>query len=109
MYAAIAIVVVLVVFGPILWQIPKAIWPVRLNRSATRFTGLYRRWKVETITGRVSDHQSSTSSRTIGHGTAYGSWGVISVSDGRRQFRTDYDSFFLTDAAGATHTIRTAN
>lgn len=110
MYTAIAIVAIVVVFGPILWQIPKAVWPVRLNRSATRFTGLYRRWKVETITGRVSDHQSATASRTMGHITAYDSGGgVISVSDGRRRFETNYDSFYLTDAAGTTHTIRTAN
>lgn len=110
MYTAIAIVVIVVVFGPILWQIPKAVWPVRLNGSATRFTGLYRRWKVQTITGRVSEHQSATASRTMGHVTAIDAGsGIITVSDGRRRFHTNYDSFYLTDAAGTTHTIRTAN
>jgi len=109
MTTALAIVALIVVFGPILWQIPKALWPVRLDGSATRFTGLYRRWTVQTFTGRVSDHQSGTSSRTIGHVTAYDSGGVISVSDGRRRFETNYNSFNLTDARGGVHPIRTAN
>jgi hypothetical protein len=108
-YEAIAIVLLVVVFGPVVWQIPKALWPARLNRSATRFTGLYRRWKVETITGRVGGHESGSSSRTIGNVTAYASGDVITVSDRRHHFQTDYDSFFLTDADGATHAIRTAN
>jgi hypothetical protein len=109
MTTVIAIVVVVVLFVPILWQIPKAVWPVRLNRSGTRFTGLYRRWRVKTVIGRVSDHQSGSSSRTMGHITAYDYGGVISVHDGRRRFQTQYDSFNLTDASGATYPVRTAN
>jgi hypothetical protein len=108
-YTAIAIVALVVVFGPVLWQIPKALWPPRLNRSATRFTGLYRRWKVDTITGRVSDHRSGTASRTVGGIDLHDSGSVISVSDRRHTFTTELDSFYLTDAAGATHPIRTAN
>jgi hypothetical protein len=104
-----AVIALIVVFVPVAWQIPKAFWPVRLNGSATRFTGLYRRWNVETFIGRVSDHQSGTSSRTTGHLTAYDAGGVISVSDGRRSFSTNFNSFNLTDADGVTHAIRTAN
>jgi len=119
MVTIIAIVVTVVVFGPILWQVPKALWPVRLNRSATRFTGLYRRYAVDTITGHASGQKSSTSSRTAGGtsggtvtGTISGNGfvvGNITAPTEGQTFSTLHDTFYLTEADGTTHAIRTAN
>jgi hypothetical protein len=119
MATLVAVLLLIVAFGPILWQIPKALWPLRLNRSATRFTGLYRRYAVDTITGHASAHASSTSSRTIGgtsgghvsgwlsdSGTFYGS---VSAPNAGHTFSTLHDMFYVTEADGTTHAIRTAN
>jgi hypothetical protein len=115
----IVIVLMIVAFGPILWQVPKALWPLRLNRSATRFTGLYRRYAVDTITGHASGHTSSTSSRTIGgtsggtvNGTISGDGTIfasISAPTAGHTFSTLHDMFYVTEADGTTHAIRTAN
>jgi hypothetical protein len=114
----IVIVVMIVAFGPILWQVPKALWPLRLNRSATRFTGLYRRYAIETITGYASGHASSTSSRTIGgrsggtvNGTISGDtiFASISAPTAGHTFNTLHDMFYVTEADGRTRAIRTAN
>jgi hypothetical protein len=111
------VAVFVAVFVPILWQIPKAFWPVRLNRSATRFTGLYRRYAVDTITGYASGHASSSSSRTLGGSSGHVSgWiggdgtfsGTVGAPTGHT-FNTLHDMFYVTEADGTNHAIRTAN
>jgi hypothetical protein len=113
----VVVAVIIVVFVPILWQIPKSFWPVRLNRSATRFTGLYRRYAVDTVTGYASGHESSSSERTFGaSGGQVSGWvgsdgsftGSVSTRTGKT-FNTLYDKFYLTTADGTTQTITTAN
>jgi hypothetical protein len=110
-------VISVVVLIPILWQIPRTFWPVRLNPTGTRFTGLYGRYSVDSFTGYVSDVQDWTDKMTVGSVSASTSGTVIgnsvmastTVHDGRRTFSTFHDGFFLTDEAGRTRTIDAAN
>jgi hypothetical protein len=102
---------------PILWQVPRTFWPVRLNPSGTRFTGLYRRYSIATFTGYASAVRTWTETRT--HGSVRGhTSGVVSgggvtatttVSDNRRTFTTYHTGFFLTDQTGATRDVDAAN
>lgn len=110
-------VIAFVALCPVLWQVPRTFWPVRLNADGTRFTGLYRRYSVETFTGYVSDVRESTSEKTVGSvsastfGTAIGNTyqGTTTISDGRRTFTTFYTDFFLTDQAGKSRTVSAVN
>jgi len=102
---------------PILWQVPRTFWPVRLNASGTRFTGLYRRYSIATFTGYASGVRTSTETRThgsvTGHTTGVASGSGISAttsfSDNRRTFTTYHTRFFLTDHSGATQDVDAAN
>ena len=102
---------------PILWQLPRTFWPLHLDATATRFTGLYRRYSIDTFTGRVSNVQRSTDSQTIGSVTAHTSGMVIggtytgttSISDNRKTFKVHHTQFFLADQTGATRTVDAVN
>ena len=106
-----------IVMVPVLWQVPRTFWPVRLNADGSRFTGLYRRYCVETFTGYASDIRESTSEMTVGSvsaqttGMAIGGTysGSTTVYDGRRTFTTFYTRFFLTDGAGKSRTVDAVN
>jgi hypothetical protein len=102
---------------PILWQLPRTFWPLHLDSTATRFTGLYRRYSIDTFTGHVSNVQTSADTQTIGSVTAHTSGMVIggtysgttTVSDNRKTFKVDHTQFFLADQSGATQTVDAAN
>ncbi len=110
-------VIAFIVLLPVLWQVPRTFWPVRMNSAGNRFTGLYQRYSVETFTGYVSDVKDWTDKMTLGSVTGQTSGMVIgnSVSatttyhDGRRTFTTFHDGFFLTDAAGRSRTVDAVN
>jgi hypothetical protein len=109
------IVIGFIVLFPVLWQVPRVFWPIRLNASATHFTGLYRRYSVSSFTGYSSDIQTWTDERTIGSvsaqtsGTSIGGNVDITVVDRRRQFSTPHTGFFLTDSTGATVPVDATN
>lgn len=117
--AFLAVVLILVVAGPILWQIPRALWPIRLNSDATRFRGLYRRYNVETFTGYASDVRQWTDTKTYGStvtGTTVGTvgangfvTGTTTYRDNRRHSSISHTGFFLTDEAGRTGRFDAAN
>src|SRR6478672_8076658 len=67
----------LIVVAPILWQVPRTFWPLHLNSTATGFTGLYRRYSIDTFTGHASNVQTSTDTQTIGSISAHTSGTVI--------------------------------
>ena len=50
---------------PILWQLPRTFWPLHLDSTATRFTGLYRRYSIDTFTGHVSNVQTSADTELL--------------------------------------------
>lgn len=112
------LVFILILFSiPVLWQIPRTFWPVRLNRAGSAFTGLYRRYSIATVTGYASGISTSKTTQTVGNVTGYTS-GYASDSyvsatttfrDNRRTFDTNFVHFFLTDPDGATHTVDSAN
>ena len=114
----IGLVILVVVFGPILWQLPRIFWPVRLDSSGTRFTGLYGRYSIETFTGYASSTRNWTGS-TLNTGSVTASatgqmiggsfTGSATVSDTRRTFVTAHTGFFLADEAGVVRAVDAAN
>jgi hypothetical protein len=112
-----AVLLVLVVVGPILWQVPRTFAPVRLNASGTEFTGLYRRYSVETFTGYVSDLRTWSDKLTIGSVTGHTSGyvvggtfsGTTTISDNRRDFHRHHQAFFLRDQSGITRPVDAVN
>jgi hypothetical protein len=114
----IGLVILVVVFGPILWQLPRIFWPVRLDSSGTRFTGLYGRYSIQTFTGYASGIRTWTgatlntgSLSASGTGQMIGSSfiGSATVSDTRRTFITVHTGFFLEDEAGVVREVDAAN
>jgi hypothetical protein len=114
----VGLVVLVLVFGPILWQLPRIFWPVRLDSSGTRFTGLYRRYSIQTFIGYASGIRTWTgatfntgSVSASGTGQMIGSSfiGSATVSDTRRTFTTEHTGFFLTDEAGVVREVDAAN
>ena len=110
-------VIAFLVILPVLWQVPRTFWPVRMNAAGTHFIGLYRRYSVTTFTGYVSDIREWTDKMTIGSVTASTSGTVIGSNvsatttyhDGRRTFSTFHNAFFLTDGTGRTQSVDAAN
>jgi hypothetical protein len=111
--ALLVVVIVLVVVGPILWQLPRTFWPLHLNSSATGFTGLYRRYSIVMFTGHASDVQTGSEARTIGsisaQTTSTGYSATTTVTDRRRVFKIHHTTFFLRDQAGTTRQFDAAN
>ena len=75
---------------PILWQLPRTFWPLHLDSTATRFTGLYRRYSIDTFTGHVSNVQTSADTQTIGSVTAQArrAWSLAVPTRGQPPSRT---------------------
>jgi hypothetical protein len=114
----VGLVVLVLVFGPILWQLPRIVWPVRLDSSGTRFTGLYRRYSIQTFTGYASGIRTwtgatlqtgSVSASATGQMIGGSFTGSATVSDTRRTFTTEHTGFFLTDEAGVVREVDAAN
>ena len=114
---ALLALLIVVALCPVLWQVPRTFWPVRLNASASGFTGIYRRYTIKTVTGRASSISTSRGSQTIGSVSASTSGMVIggvysgttTVRDNRRTFVTDHTQFFVTDASGAVQPVDAVN
>lgn len=108
---------IFIILIPILWQVPRTFWPVRLNADGTRFTGLYQRYSVSSFTGYASDIRTWADKRTIGSvsaqttGMAVGGSLTASTTfvDNRRTFTTPHTGFFLRDNTGATASVDAAN
>ena len=110
--------IVIVIVAPILWQLPRVCWPVHVDSSGMRFTGLYSRYSIQTATGYASGIRTwtgealstgSVSAQTTG--PVIGSSVVASTtfSDSRRTFVVRHTGFFLEDRAGAMHEVDAAN
>jgi hypothetical protein len=101
---------IVIVLSPYLWQIPRTFWPLHLNADATRFTGLYRRYKIDTFTGQVGSIGTSVDTHTVGNVTGWVSdSGHVSISDNRKTFQTNHTNFFLTDRSGAVQAVDAIN
>jgi hypothetical protein len=112
--ALILIVLCVFVIWPFLLQIPRVFWPVRLDSSASRFTGLYRRYRVVTVTGHASDIRTFTTvgrqtGSVSGSAVVTGSSAQVRLFDTRRNWTTDHTTFFVQDASGATAHFDAAN
>jgi hypothetical protein len=102
---------------PILWQVPRTFWPVHLNAEEMRFTGLYRRYSIESFTGYASNVRTWETSRIVGSVSTQTSGVFIpggfssttTVHDGRRKFTSFHTSFVLTDEVGTTRQIDAVN
>ena len=103
---------------PLAWQVPRLIWPVRLNSTATAFTGLYRRYSIETATGYASRVQNWTGQHLSTGGVSAQTTGMVigstvsastTVSDTRRTFVTKHTGFFLDDQRGTVEEVDAAN
>ena len=114
----IGLVILVLVFGPLLWQLPRIFWPVRLDSSGTRFTGLYRRYSIETFTGYASGirtwtgatlNTGSVSATATGQMIGGSFTGSATVSDTRRTFTTEHTGFFLEDEAGVVREVDAAS
>lgn len=111
------VVITVILLAPVLWQVPRTFWPLRLDPAGSHFTGLYRRYSVATFTGYVSDVKGWVEKKTVGSVTAQTTGFVTgntvaattTVNDGRRTFSTTHDAFFLTDDAGNTRSVDAAN
>jgi hypothetical protein len=102
------------VIWPFVLQVPRVLWPVRLDTSASRFTGLYRRYRVVTVTGHASNiHTFTTVGRQTGtvsgSGTVIGSTAHVTLFDNRRNWTTDHTTFFVQQPSGATSQFDAAN
>jgi hypothetical protein len=77
-----------------------ALTPLAVDASGTRLVGLYRRWHVTSITGRVRGANTYT---TTSGGAIY--------ADGSRQYTstTVHDRLLLVDSAGQQHGFTLAN
>lgn len=110
---------IVVVLSPILWQIPRAFWPVRLDSGGSRFKSLYRRYSVQTFTGYASEIRSWQESRTMrntmtGHvqGTvdSFGNVsGTATVRNNQRTYTLYHTAFFLTGSSGQTSSFDAIN
>ena len=117
LYFLLGLLFIVVVFGPILMQILKAFWPVRLNDSVTTFTGLYRRYSVGSATGYASHIRSWENSREFGSVTAqtsatttgYGVSATTTIHDNRQKLTAYHLGFVLTDRNGASSEIEAVN
>ena len=118
MATLVAATLVVLVCVPILWQLPRIFWPVRLDSSGTRFTGLYRRYSIETFTGYASGNRTwtgatvdtgSVSASTTGMVIGGSVTGSTSFSDTRRTFTIGHTGFFLEDNAGVVREVDAAN
>ena len=103
------LVFILILLGiPVVWQIPRTFWRVHLNASGSAFTGLYRRYSVNTVTGCTSNISTWTGSQTFGSvtgstsGTLSGGFfsGTTTVHDGRRTLSPLTQASFLPTLRG---------
>jgi hypothetical protein len=110
--------IAIVVGVPILWQLPRLVWPVRMDPTGTHFTGLYKRYSVETATGYANgvqtwtgEHMTTGSVSAHTTGTMIGSNVMASTTfnDSRRTFVIRHTGFFIEDQTGATHEVDAAN
>ena len=108
---------VFVVLIPVLWQLPRSFWPVRLDPGGTHFLGLYQRYSVGTFTGYASDIRTWSDKQTVGSVSAQSTGTVIggsfvgstTINDRRRTFEVHHTGFFLKDAKGETQRFDAAN
>jgi hypothetical protein len=110
--------IIIVIGVPLLWQLPRLVWPVRLDSTGTHFTGLYGRYSVQTATGYASEIRSWTGEEmTTGSVSAHTTGTVIgnsvmastTVNDNRRTFVIRHTGFFLEDREGGVHEVDAAN
>lgn len=85
----------------------RAMSPLAIDPTVTRFTGRHHGWHVATVTGRVDSSQTRN--------VTYGSYQLqhLAASDtviGTTSFHTDsYDQFVLIDGTGRPHPVSALN
>lgn len=90
---------------PMLLRAPKALSPIRIDaRDPSRLVGLFRRYRISSVTGRASDVGKRSDSYTTGSTRA-----TVGVNGQPSSVSTDIDTqvvvtdrFFITDAQGET-------
>lgn len=88
---------------PMLLRAPKALSPIRISaRDPSRLAGLFRRYRINSVTGRASDVGKRSDSYTKGSTKATGGTGgqppTVSTDIDTQVVVTD--RFFLTDSQG---------
>jgi hypothetical protein len=97
---------------PLLWETARILWPLRLNDSATHFTGLYRRYSVQTFTGTASQISTSveeTQSTGSGYSGHLSSSGFATLRSNRVAEYATHTHFFLDDGSGKVVPVDSAN
>jgi len=80
--------------------------PLAVDASGAAFVGRYRRWQASTLTGRVADTNTYSTTRTkASYGTIQTDHGSQRVITGVNTSTTRHDTLLLVDKAGQQHSI----